>query len=131
MPHKPERPINAPFNPTSPSSKVTLCPRCRSPDTQHKNLAKNLGAMLGGVVSLIQTLSIAPISQPTLKNISLSPLASLLMTALSKSAAGCLTGSAIGQTIDKNYLNNYRCRRCNHTFQHSHHPSGDQHTWHT
>lgn len=131
MPHKPEIPINAPFNPTSPSSKVTLCPRCRSPDTQPKHLARNLGAMLGGALSLIQTLSNAPISQVPLKNIPLSPLTSLLMTVLSKSAAGCLTGSAIGQTIDEHCLNNYRCRRCNHTFQHSPHPSGDQHTWHT
>lgn len=101
------------------------CPSCGSSAVAKQATAKKVGAAIGGVSGVLNGLSATTIGANIIL-IAGSPtggpatavgrLASSIMAAFVSGAAGCITGARIGELIDRNVFDSYRCIHCNCSF---------------
>lgn len=93
-----------------------LCPCCQSAQVKCRNIGRKAGSALGilfgaaGVVSSLSAMTGVPGS------VILGHAAQVLMKAMVGGASGCAVGAALGEVVDDNILENYRCRSCRHSF---------------
>ena len=93
-----------------------LCPCCHSAQVECRNLGRKAGSALGvlfgaaGVMSSLSAITGGP------GGAILGHVAQLLMRAMVGGASGCAVGAALGEVVDENILENYRCLRCRHCF---------------
>lgn len=125
------RMANYPFAPSEvnlpdDSSDTTLhCPNCHSSRIETLNVARKAGGTIGSVAGATSGMAMAfsgaeagavvgavggPIGSI------FGGLAGAVIAGLVGSAAGCAAGSAVGAAIDDNFLENFRCRSCGHSF---------------
>tara|TARA_R110000851_G_scaffold111378_1_gene234676 strand:- start:28189 stop:28554 length:366 start_codon:yes stop_codon:yes gene_type:complete len=93
------------------------CPNCGSHHIEQKNHGRRTGGALGSIAAALGTFHSAgfnPIKDSGLP-VSTSPTA--ILGALAGVIAGCAAGAALGQTVDETLLDNYRCLRCDYSFQ--------------
>lgn len=93
-----------------------LCPCCQSAQVECRNIGRKAGSALGvlfgaaGVVSSLSTMAGVP------GGAILAHVAQVLMRAMVGGASGCAVGAALGEVVDENILENYRCLSCRHSF---------------
>lgn len=93
-----------------------LCPCCQSAHVKCRNIGRKAGSALGvlfgaaGVISSLSAMTGVP------GGVILGHVAQVLMRAMVGGASGCAVGAALGEVVDENILENYRCLRCRHSF---------------
>lgn len=92
------------------------CPLCLSPRTRQRHRGKQLGAAIGAIIGALPALAFSPAKVAGL----LMPTtgSSVFATAgIARSLAGAAAGAAIGETIDRQFLDTHLCLSCGNTFR--------------
>jgi hypothetical protein len=101
------------------------CPRCKSIRVKTLDQARSAGTVLGaasGAVSGVASAmggaeagaALGAIGGPV--GMAVGGLAGALLGGLFGAAAGSVAGNKIGAAIDENWLENYECQHCGHSF---------------
>lgn len=100
------------------------CPCCQSVQLERRDIARRAGGTVGlaagAVVGTTSALGGAEVGLAIgLAAGPLGALAGALLGGLAGAAAGCATGARLGNVIDEQVLDNYRCLACGHRFRSS------------
>ncbi|MFL0797097.1 MAG: complement resistance protein TraT [Cellvibrionaceae bacterium] len=104
---------------------ILICPKCKSDNVVHKNHARRIGGSVGtlagavsGVVAVNRGARVGAVAGsflgpagPIIGSVSGAVIAGLI-----GGVAGGSAGLALGEFVDDNILNNYKCQDCGHSF---------------
>lgn len=110
---------------------IPQCPRCASVRITSLNTGRKaggaIGTLAGAAIGLPRVMTAAAtgsrvgasfglLAGPA--GIATGSIAGGIIGALIGGASGCITGTALGELLDQNVLDNYRCLDCRHSFSH-------------
>jgi len=102
------------------------CPRCKSTHLDTKDYARKAGGAVGTAAGVAIGASAATVGGEVGLAIGTlaGPLgmiigggAGTIIGALVGGTMGCVTGVKLGEVVDNNVFNNYRCLKCGYTFR--------------
>mgnify|MGYP000853133431 CR=1 FL=1 len=96
------------------------CPKCGSNNTQSRDLGRRTGCVFGafagvatGVMVAVATADVPAI--PAVRVLGIVSVA--IMGGMAAGSAGSNTGAALGESVDRNILNNRTCLSCGKHFR--------------
>ncbi|MDR7007730.1 hypothetical protein [Paraburkholderia strydomiana] len=104
---------------------IYACPACESLRTEARHVARRIGGAIGATAGGTSAASAALSGAESGAaagtfggpfGVLFGSIAGAIIAGLVGAAAGCATGAALGETIDREVLDNWRCRACGHTF---------------
>lgn len=97
------------------------CPQCLSPGARERHRGKKLGAAIGALVGALagaipSAMGLRPMKVKGVP-IPISGPPAIVAGAIACGLAGSATGAALGEAIDREFLDTHLCLACGNTFR--------------